>query len=708
MNVTRVSGPGARPGWRRDRRCAALLCLALLGAALGAQAADPAGTRHCAKPLVQLLPTTPAASIRRGDVLLQADRISYRQGEDLFIAEGNVLLRDDDSLDILGNSARLNLSTRDGEITGARFYRPADGSQGRAARLRLQGGTRIELVETNFTSCDPEDPDWELVAGNILLDNATHQGHAEDVVLRFKGVPLLYLPYMRFPIGDARLTGFLFPSLGTTVETGTELRVPYYWNIAPNMDATFTPRWMSKRGTMLETEFRYLTPRHGGKLFLTWLPEDDLSGEERGELRWTHSASLARGWSAGIDFATVSDDNYLEDFGGNLASTSITHLEQLAQLVYTSREWTVTTRLQGYKTLSGAIPYRRLPQISFARRTLERPNRFNFLFSGELVRFDHPTDVPVGQRVDLQPGISYPLYTPGAWLTPKLVLRHTAYQLERVGPGQPDAPTRSLPVVSIDSGLVFERNFDWGQRALVQTLEPRVKYLYIPERDQSQLPNFDTTELTPTLFQLFRDYSFTGADRVAAANRITAALNSRILDPRNGRELLVAGIGQAFEFNPRPGEPSTSNLFAELHGQPTLDWDLGLRVEWNPRTDEAETITTRLRYRDAHNNAFFLRYRFLRDEVKNWEVGGLWRINARWQLIGLRQYDLINDRDTETIYGFQYDSCCWGLRLVRREYIADELGGSNNAILLELNLKGLSSFGDQKRIGRLLERGILP
>ena len=701
-----------RPAMCRGRRRAALACLTLLYAFVApmaaAEDASVPAPRLCAKPLVQLLEKTPAASIRRGDVLLQADRISFRQTDELFIAEGNVLLRDDDSLDILGSSARLNLSTRNGEINDARFYTPKEGGQGKAARLVWHEGSRIELIETNFTTCDPEDPDWELVASNITLDNITHQGHAEDVVLRFKGFPLFYLPYMRFPIGEERLSGFLFPGFGTTVETGTEVRIPYYWNIAPNMDATFTPRWMSKRGTMLETQFRYLTPSHSGDVFLSWLPEDDLSGEERGELRWQHNASLAPGWTGNVSFATVSDENYLEDFGGDLANTSITHLEQIAQLSYTTRQWTITTRLQGYKTLSGTIPYQRLPQITFARRTLERPNQFNLLLSGELVRFDHPSNTPVGQRVDLQPGISYPLVTAGAWLTPRLIWRHTAYQLERVAVGDPDTPTRSLPVFSIDSGLVLEREFRWGERALVQTLEPRVKYLYVPDRDQSQLPNFDTTALTPTLFQLFRDYSFTGADRVAAANRITAALTTRLLDPRNGHQLLVAGIGQAFEFNPAPGEPSTSNLFAEVHGQPTPQWDMGLRIEWNPRNDEAETITTRLRFRDAHDNALFLRYRFLRNEIKNWELGGMWRINARWQLIGLRQYDLINDRDTETIYGFQYDSCCWGVRLIRREYLADDIGGANNAIFLELNLKGLSSFGDQKRISRMLDRGILP
>ena len=645
--------------------------------------------------------------IYRGDVRLQydglwlgADLLRYDDATGRVEAEGGVrLVRG--GLDLQGERLHWLLQTGHGALDKARYFATDRGGRGRADRIAVEGRRLLKLESASYTTCDPADPDWLLSASRITIDRDTQQGHARNVVLKFKGLPLLYLPYLRFPAGNERLSGFLFPSVGESERLGTEVRIPYYWNIAPDMDATLTPRHMTRRGTMLEGEFRYLTPRSNGEIRGAWLPDDRVARRERGELGWRHRTRWDNGWSASLDLATVTDPDYLQDFGSTLASTSLTHLEQRGEVNWTSARWTFTARAQGYKTLTGTPPFQRLPQLVLSR-TRDPGDGLHWLLDAELVNFDHSSRTPTGTRLDLQPGVAWRWSRSWGHLEPRLVWRQTAWKLRDTAPGQDPEPSRGLPVFSLDGGLVFERG-----TTVIQTLEPRLKYIYVPERDQDDLPNFDSAPLTPTLDLLFAEYQFTGADRVAAANRVAASVFTRWFDGR-GRELAAAGLGQSFDLETRPGEPATSNLFGEFSARPDPRWDLSLRMEWDPRLSTARQHNARIRFQSRRGDVVNLRYRRVRGELENWDAGLLWKSSSRWQRLALRQHDLLAGRDTDTAVGFQYDSCCWGVRVVWREFVTDTTGIRDRGVYLELALKGLSSLGSRRQISDLLERGILP
>lgn len=645
--------------------------------------------------------------VTRGKASLQADEISFQHRDEILRAQGNIRFRQSNLLQVQGDSAQVHLPTDSGEFNNARYLESTDGGRGEASRVLVEGRDLLRLENTTYTTCGSQKPAWKLSTKNLKLDQKKHQGTAKNVVLRAKNVPVFWFPYMRFPIGEERLSGFLAPSIGSTERNGTEFRLPYYWNIAPNLDATFTPRYMSDRGTMLETEFRYLHFSNSGYLNLSGLADDEQTGEDRGSIRWRHAQNFKYGWSAYADYGRVSDDQYLTDFGDDLATTSLPSIQQLAQVTFNDRNWQFNTTVQTFQDLSGSEPYKRLPQVTLSKRPMP-PNRINWLLDTEIVNFGSDTLVPTGTRVDLQPGISYPYVTPGTFVIPKALLRYTAYDLADVDPGQPTTPTRTVPVASVDSGLIFERKFGAGYAGTTMTLEPRLKYIYVPERDQSDLPNFDSTPITPTLRQLFEEYQFTGADRVAASNRFTASLSTRVLSSSTGVERVFAGIGQAYRLDPEEGVPTTSNVFAELYGRTERHWTYGANIEWNPHTSETEIGNASVQYRSGKDNVALLRYRFLRDRVEAWQYAVYWRVSRRWQLIASQQYDLLQERDTERVFGFQYDSCCWGFRIVSQDFVVDDSPELSRTIFFEFVLKGLSNVGQRGRIEELLNRAIIP
>ncbi|UCE89187.1 MAG: LPS-assembly protein LptD, partial [Pseudomonadota bacterium] len=459
-----------------------------------------------------------------GTTHLEADLLRYDPKHETLDAEGNVRLTHDGDLFLRGSAAQLRIGTEQGTFEDASFRMYSTHSLGTASSIEAPDPDTLLLRKASYTTCNQPKPAWSLTSSKIKLDKIEKQGSATNVLLRAKGVPIFYWPYIRFPLTEERLTGFLFPSIGVSNKTGTDLRVPFYWNIAPSMDMTITPRYMSKRGLMLENEYRYLTRINGGELDFGYIPDDEQFGDDRGYFSWKHSGSPLRGWSTNINYNFVSDETYLEDLGGDLSSASLTSLDRIGEVRYDAASWSTSLRVQDFQTLSGTSPYARLPQYLFDLRLPTRYGKVNYHFNTELVNFDHSDRVPTGGRYDFQGGISLPWRHPAAYVTPKLIVRHTQYDLNDTTAVQEEKPDRTLPVASIDSGVFFERNTSAGNTPLLHTLEPRLKYLYIPERNQDDLPFFDTVLTTPSFARLFEDYVFTGPDRVADANRISAAL----------------------------------------------------------------------------------------------------------------------------------------------------------------------------------------
>ncbi|TDY04323.1 LPS-assembly protein LptD [Thiohalophilus thiocyanatoxydans] len=651
-------------------------------------------------------------SVFQGDVViirglnqLDADRAEYDRQQDTVHAEGDVRLLRNDLL-VTGEEADMDMSTHTGQIT-ASTYRTGENQQGRAGTIRILDEYRTEFEDATYTTCDPDDPDWLLSAGHIILNEENRQGAARNVTVSFKGVPFLYLPYMRFPIGDERLSGLLYPSVGGSDQHGDRIVVPYYWNIAPQMDATITLDYMSRRGLMLKNEFRYLTSATTGQVDWHYLADDKVYGADRERFRWQHEGSAGLGWSSQVDYNYVADTDHLFDFGDDLNATSTTHLERRGELAYNAEQWRFTALAQSHQVIRGNEAYQRLPQLGFSSRLPQPDNALNYNVDAQWVNFDHRGNRVVGERLDLAPSVSLPLRKVYGFAEPKLQLRHSQYDLDPATTTGETGPTRTVPIFSLNSGLFFERDTRIGGTDLLHTLEPQLFYAYIPYRDQQDLPVFDTSLRGFTINDPFRANRFEGVDRVGDTNHLTAALTTRLLSQQTGNELLMARLAQIFYFDDRRvtlgndslDESRRSDIIAELDARPNARWAFDSDLTWSPESEKITTANTRLRYSPLDTLSLSVAYRFQRDRLETNEAGFDWRLNPSWQFHGRRLYDQENQRELESVLGLRYDSCCWGLNLeARRRFISNDRP-EENALMLILELKGLASFGQQTSFG---------
>jgi LPS-assembly protein len=635
----------------------------------------------------------------RGGRRIEAQQALYDQGRDTLTLDGAVNLYSAD-MAMSGERARLELGAETGELHNARYHFRSAHASGNADSVVIRDAHYTELSGATYTTCDPEKVDWLLRARRIDLDEASNTGEARNVTVEFKGVPFLYLPYINFPL-QGRKTGLLPPTGGTSDKTGTDISLPWYWNIAPNYDATITPRQMTARGTQLQGEFRYLHPHDHGRLNLEALPGDKrYDDQDRLRVAYQHSGRFGDGWSNSIVYNEVSDVDYFNDLGNNQASVSTTHLERRADLAYRGEGWDFLGRVQGYQALSGSEPYQRLPQLLLNAASPRRRNTLQYTLASELVHFAHADRIPTGSRVDLTPGVSLPLAGAAWFLTPRLALRHTQYQLQDHAPGA--TPSRTTPIVSLDSGLFFERDTAIGERPLLHTLEPRLYYLYVPYRDQTDLPRFDSAAYDFSFAQLFRDNRFSGADRQGDANQVTVALTSRLLDSTTGDELVRGSIGQIHYFEDRrvtlsgstAEERQSSDVVAELAARPLHGLELAAATRWNPHDEQGELLTGRARYRPDQDRLLSLDYRYRRDQsLRQADLVAYWPLYRRWRVLARWNYDLELERTLETVGGLAWEDCCWGLHLTVRRRLDTVTFDTSHSFMLTLELKGLSSFG---------------
>ena len=639
--------------------------------------------------------------IQRDDIILQGREAEYERNLD------RLLLRDDvvyhtGEVAIEGDSAHIFLDRNSGEITNARFLFPEIHAYGSADRISFEDPEHAALEGVRYTTCPPEKVDWLLRARDLTLDRENNTGEAYSVVLSFMHVPFLYSPYLNFPL-EGRKTGLLPPTFGTSEENGTDISLPFYWNIAPNQDATITPRNISARGGMLQTEYRFLTKNSAGQLNGDYLDSDKIFGDDRSYFSSKYSTDLGKGWSSSLLYQRVSDERYFDDLGGTQESSSQTHLERNFNLGYRNPYWNFLARVQDFQALTGAEPYRRLPQLSLRGQSLWRVNRPQIALETEAVRFQHDTLVPTGNRFDIKPSLSLPLEGAAWFLTPKLAWRYSQYQLQN-NPGG-DNLVRSLPIGSLDSGLYFERELTLGGSPYIQTLEPRLYYLNVPYRDQDALPLFDTSLNDFSFSQMFRDNRFSGIDRQGDAQQLTVALASRFMEDASGRERFSAAIGQIHYFQDRevtlnpalpPDSERSSDLIGELAATPTRSLNLSLTDQWNPNEHYTERLNARMRYSPSERRVLGLNYRFHRSTLQRQsDVVLLWPLARQWRILGRWNYDLENGKSLDTIGGLEYESCCWIARLIARAdrtTIDEEL---NHTVFVNLELKGLATLGER-------------
>ncbi|WP_428623390.1 LPS assembly protein LptD [Sedimenticola sp.] len=663
--------------------------------------------------------------VEQGYERLEADHVSYLRDLNTLDADGSVYL-EQPGLRITGNRMLYNLETKQGNADQTEFRLTEPLARGNASSAELLNADQSHYTDVQYTTCPPGNSDWQIEAKELEIDKSTGVGVAHNAKLRFKGVPFIYLPYASFPIDDRRKSGFLPPSIGTSENSGADASIPYYFNIAPNMDATFTPRIMSKRGILLGGEFRYLTEKHKGEIRAELLPSDSerttTENDTRGAANLLLSGTPVPRWSYDINLNYVSDNDYLDDLGTSLAATSAKHQERRGDITYNGDGWNFLGRAQQFQTIDSSIaindrPYSRLPQLQL---NLEKPDQamgLTYHLHTEYVHFGHESSSKVkGERFDLQPGISLPMRHPWGFFTPKLSLRHTQYSLDNQTVGLSDNPSRTLPTLSLDGGLYFDRSGSWFGNAITHTLEPHLFYLYTPKKDQSALPDFDTSNLGFSFANLFRENRFSGADKVGDANQLTTALTTRGLSSSTGEELFRASIGQIFYFRDRDVQllssgavinEDSSSIVAEAATKLSQHWRMQAGIQWNPHAsgNETEQGALGVHYLDEKQRILNLTYRYTNGSIEQTDLSARWPITHSLHAVGRWNYSLLYGKSMETFAGIEYESCCWVSRFVVRNYRSDANADGNLALFLQLELKGLTSLGD--KIDQFLERGIL-
>jgi len=654
--------------------------------------------------------------LRRGDKLAGADSADFDFENRSLSLQGSVRYQDPET-QVISDSAEVAYDSGRIRFRGAEFSVDQDNSRGTAEDIIIREDGKLLLDDVSYTTCPPGSDDWLLKAGDIDLDTRNGIGTARSVRLRFQGIPILYAPYLSFPIGDARKTGVLTPVIGSAGRSGNEIRIPWYWNIAPNYDATLTPRLLTDRGFQIESEFRYLTERHRGMLRADYLADDTLTDESRYLFGAENRSLFGDDWLAALDFREVSDSQYFEDLGGSLSAASITHLNRSLAFEHHGDNVSLFGRVQDYQTLDDAItpedePYRRVPQLVAKARWDDLALDSRMAFDGEIVNFDRDVGV-TGWRVNLSPRLEFPFEQPGWFFVPAATFDYTRYQLDDTLPGQQDDPDRALPIASIDTGAIFERIINNGGSARLQTIEPRLLYVHIPYREQSGLPVFDTIQPDLNLVQLFRENRFLGVDRIADGDQLSVGITSRILDLGSGRELVTATLGQTRYLSSSgvtlPDAPpltqESSDYIAEVRFllYENVNFDFG--HQWGAGDRGTTRSEARLQYRPSTNKVLNLAYRFRRDSLEQGDISVSWPIARKWNFVGRYNYSFRDSEALEQFFGLEYESCCWGLRLVSRRFISTRDGTRDSSFGLQLVLKGMSSLGSPT--DKLLERGIL-
>jgi len=662
------------------------------------------------------------AEVVRADQRIKADRLVYTESDAVVDVQGEVRY-DEPQMTMLASDGKIWLDEDRGEFhnTHFRFYeRHARGGATRSYLLQ-PGVSRYE--EASYTTCADDSNVWQLRAGSVTIYEDEGEGVARNARLNIKDVPVMYTPYLSFPIDDRRKTGFLPPSFGSSDNSGLELRVPYYFNLAPNYDATLAPRYLQDRGTQLNGEFRYLrSMRQGavnqeGTVSVEYLPDDDITGENRSRITIRDTTRFGSHLSTNIDYDRVSDPDYLVDLGDSLSLASITHLQRTFRADYNTGWWDAGLRVDDYQTVDPTIapedrPYERLPRLTFNAISPLRPANLESGIRTEFVRFDQDSRV-VGNRVDLQPAVLYPLRRAAFEMTPKVGVRHTSYQLDNQDPGQGQYLSRTTPIFSLDNVLFLEREFQLANRDYVQTLEPRLFYLYVERQNQDDIPLFDSSEPTFTYRELFEENRFNGADRMGDASQLALAVTSRLIDPNTGAQRARASVGELFYLrdravtlnNTEPEQRSRSDIAGELEVMLSRAWTGRADLVWDPIDQKSERANARIQYHPGFRKIANLSYRYLRQEQDQIDASILWPLGPAWQVLGRWYYDIEDTKKLETLVGIEYDSCCWGVRLVGREYLDGDREETNRAVLFQFVLKGLTRIGSD--IESLLEDGIL-
>lgn len=608
----------------------------------------------------------------------------------------------------IGGEGSFSSDNNDGDTQTMSSTVSSSQARGDADAIFFEGQDKKRLKGARFTTCEVGVDDWYIKAGELELNDFTDSGSAKNAYIEFKGVPILYTPYLSFSFNNQRKSGLLAPTIGTTSRSGFEVSTPFYWNISPNMDATLGTRVLSKRGVQLQGEFRYLEENFSGIDNLEYLPNDSLTKENRYYANLKHQHNLGGGWSAGYSLEKVSDNQYFSELSTRIVTTSRINLPQQFNVDYADDVWRFNAIAQKFQTLDDfSYPYERLPQATLTGNKYFGDVNAN-LYT-QIVQFDSSNPiqaVPTGTRITAYPSLSMPINRPYGYITPKIGVHTTHYKLNNIA-NNLESQQRTLPIASLDTGLFFDRDFKVSSRKYLQTLEPRLFYVYIPNKDQSNIPIFDTNEVDLNFSSLFSENQFTGNDRINNANQVSLALTSRLIDSDTGEQRLSASIGQRYYFSDQqvslPGATSrnsnSSDILAGFSANLRNSWNIDALWQYNTDNSQSTRTTITSRYQPEQGKVLNLSYSYRKNitglnnnGIDQFNVSSQWPLGRGWYGIGRLNYSLRENQLIETLAGVEYDAGCWQARSVIQR-VSTATADANYAFFFQLELGGLASIG---------------
>lgn len=695
-----------------------------------------------------LVKLTGKAEVRRIDSIVKGDYIDYQRSTGQVRVKGNGLIMRDGSL-VKGPELNYNINNETGEVNDPNFWLGSTGGAGTAVKADILSRNHMRLAKVTYSGCPCPDPSWYIKSSRVDLHFDENEGIARNGVLFFKGVPILYSPFLTFPIRKERKSGFLIPTYGTSSKGGLEFSLPYYFNIAPNYDATLTPRYMAKRGLQLGGEFRYLGNSYSGQIAGTYLGNDKVADRKRWYYSWQHAQSLGGGVNASFDVRRVSDDDYFRDFSSlGLNEATNTYLPSSAGLNWSGYKYfNASLYAYSYQTLQDRTASYLTPQYNKLPELYVRGARYNWggfdvqsdnyatrfvmpFYSGDIDKYSNFKDqriAPNGTRFSSYTSVAYPIVRAGWYVTPKVGLHLSQYNTDWYASeltqyaGRPHTQSRVLPIMSVDSGMTFERKTTLFGNDSIQTLEPRLYYLRVPYRDQSQIPIFDTYYADFNFAQAFDENIFSGGwDRIADADQLTLGLTTRWLDEESGFERLSLSAAQRIYFqdqrvtlypNDKRRTKTKSDYLVGVNAALTDTLNVRFDAQYNPESKDRNRMTTGFRWEPKRLAMLSASYRYQRDpqqvqdpdiRMQPWyvdnskeqiSVTGQWPLTNKIYALGRYDYSLQEKRNTQSIFGLEYKGdCCWVGRVVMQRYAVSK-EEANTALFFQLELSGLGSLG---------------
>jgi LPS-assembly protein len=684
------------------------------------------------------------AILKKGNKTIKAEVIEYDEISEKLITQGNTSI-ELENISLTGSTLNYKLTDYTGQMDDVSFNLKSQKKEqtvikrgyevtkhnynyrGDAKTIFFDGENKKRLQSSRITTCEANSDDWYIKSKNIEIDTKKDQVKASNALVEFKGVPIFYMPSTSFSLNKNRQSGFLSSTFGTTTRSGFDLRIPYYFNISPNMDATLSARYLGKRGPMAEGQFRYLTQNYSGVNELQYMNHDEASGQDnRYFLKLTHQHQFGRGWSGSYDLQKVSDNNYFSDLASMIQVTSVVNLPQRANVNYSGDIWKLNVLTEKYQTLTNASnsPYQRLPQVNLSGN--KDYDNFTLDFKSQWTLFERDdkfastfTDAQKisGSRLSMTPAITIPLTSNYGYIKPKVSTNIRSYNLNHSPDNNKDIIT---PIFSLDSGVYLDRNINFLSQNYTNTLEPRLFYVYIPYKDQSVLPNFDTGLADLNMQTLFYENQYNGLDRINDANQLTASVTSKILD-KNGKERLSAIIAQRYYFEDRrilgndllEAKKANSDIFMGASAKLPNSLNLDAMFQFNPSSNNLLRSTLGARYNPEPGKMLNVSYRLIDnilDSNQNLEVfnaAGQWPLGNRFYSIGRYNYDLKSSQTIEVLAGVEYDGGCWVARSIFDRISLPTTPEANYAFFVQLELNGIGSIGsDANRLNTFLYRNV--